>query len=154
MRDKRTHRNYARNSLNLTFLLRYTGSACSEVTNFIGKRAIYRSPRSHTISAPATCAPKPVYTGDETRAFRFTPILNSDSRIPSSPRTMTARFTHLDLRYRTLSPAEINVADLYDRSIPSLRIDRPPIAIGLKSSNEPFDFTFQGPGISITSSHK
>lgn len=60
MRDKRTHRNYARNSLNLTFLLRYTGSACSEVTNFIGKRAIYRSPRSHTISAPPRR--KPVYT--------------------------------------------------------------------------------------------
>jgi len=29
MSDKRTHRNYARNSLNLTFLLRYTGRACS-----------------------------------------------------------------------------------------------------------------------------
>lgn len=73
MRDKRTHRNYARNSLNLTFLLRYTGPACSEVTNFIGKRPIYRSPRSHTISAPPRA--RRVYTERARMRMR----LHSDS---------------------------------------------------------------------------
>jgi len=49
MSDKRTHaRNYARNSLNLTFLLRYTGRACSlELTNFIGKSDLSLPPISH-----------------------------------------------------------------------------------------------------------
>lgn len=82
MRDKRTHRNYARNSLNLTFLLRYTGPACSEVTNFIGKRPIYRSPRSHTISAPPRA--RRVYTERPrmrmraSTPIRFTPIRTAD----------------------------------------------------------------------------
>lgn len=113
MRDKRTHRNYARNSLNLTFLLRYTGPACScEVTNFIGKRPIYRSPRSHTISAPPRA--RRVYI----RRMRLR--LHSDSvhtdsnrrfrRIPELPpprclfSTIDDGSFPTDLRYRTLSP--------------------------------------------------
>lgn len=48
MSDKHTH-NYARNSLNLTFLLRYTEGACvlPEVTNFIGKNDLSFPPISH-----------------------------------------------------------------------------------------------------------
>lgn len=135
MRDKRTHRNYARNSLNLTFLLRYTGPACSEVTNFIGKRPIYRSPRSHTISAPPRA--RRVYTERARMRMRLhSDSVHTDSNgrfswIPELP--PNARLSTIDdgsfptdLRYRTLSPGsvEINVADLRLPFIPIADITR------------------------------
>lgn len=116
MRDKRTHRNYARNSLNLTFLLRYTGPACSEVTNFIGKRPIYRSPRSHTISAPPRA--RRVYTERPrmrmraSTPIRFTPIRTAD--LAGSRSFDDGSFPNRFTISNFIPPAsvEINVADL------------------------------------------
>lgn len=118
MRDKRTHRNYAPNSLNLTFLLRYTGPAYSEVTNFIGKRAIYRSPRSHTISSPATPRTQPVYTGTRLRLSRA----HHSVRCDSVHTDLNSRFVNLCAvrcaarhghRWRLVSTASIYDIELY-----------------------------------------